>query len=199
MPVIMNKEHYRKKLLAARAKQPALQQKQKSSLIANNVIQSSIFQNAKKIAFYHAVRGEADPSSLSTSTSKQFYLPILAEEKNLGLVFAPINKQTQYKQNCFSIPEPIVDKSTLTPPTSLDLVIMPLSGFDLQGNRIGMGGGYYDRCFSFKLNKKTKPILLGFAFDFQEIVKKIEIESWDIGLDAIATESRLIIFNNDIP
>ena len=72
---------------------------------------------------------------------------------------------------------------------------MPLLGFDLKGNRLGMGGGYYDRCLAFKKSKVKKPILLGFAYDFQQ-VDLLSAEPWDIGLDAIATESQFIHFNN---
>lgn len=196
-PTKQNKDQIRKGLLDSRRKLSENEQHQKSLLIVENITESVILSKAKNIAFYHAVRGEADPSSLAIFPNKdlkQFYLPILSINKEQGLVFAPINAETQYKNNPFSIPEPLFKKEELINATELDLVIMPLLGFDLLGNRLGMGGGYYDRCFSFKNNRSIKkPILLGFAYDFQE-VSNFEAEPWDIPLDLLATESRFITF-----
>jgi len=187
-----HKDKVRKPLLALRAQLSKSEQQEKSAQIVEYIKRSNVFMQSKKIAFYHAVRGEADPQSLfnTTNDNQQFYLPLLSSDKNQGLVFAPIDKNTQYKNNPFSIPEPIVDTHELLDATELDLVIMPLLGFDLTGNRLGMGGGYYDRCFSFKHSNMIKPILIGFAYDFQKIESLIA-EPWDIGLDMIATESSL--------
>lgn len=187
-----NKDGIRKSLRHKREQLSAQEQQEKSALIINNVRQSDIYKQATKIALYHAVRGEADPSDLMDS-SKQFYLPILSTNKDQGLVFAPIDENTQYKNNEFEIPEPIVDSDEFINAETLDLVIMPLLGFDNQGNRLGMGGGYYDRCFSFKKQQPDKPILMGFAYDFQQ-VEVLSAESWDIGLDMVATESQLTHF-----
>ena len=192
-----NKDKIRKILLHKRSLLTKQEQKQKSSLIINNIKQSDEFKHAQNIAFYHAVRGEADPYDLmppySTNPNKNFYLPIISLTEEKSLVFAPINDDTQYKNNHFSIPEPIVESSELISAKDLDLVIMPLLGFDNRGNRLGMGGGYYDRSFSFKQSKIRKPILLGFAYDFQQVDLLIP-EKWDIGLDILATESQFVHF-----
>jgi 5-formyltetrahydrofolate cyclo-ligase len=185
-----SKDGIRTSLRHKREQLSAQEQQQKSALIINNVKQSDIYEQATKIAFYHAVRGEADPSDLMDS-SKKFYLPILSTNKDQGLVFAPIDENTQYKNNEFGVPEPIVEPDEFINAETLDLVIMPLLGFDNQGNRLGMGGGYYDRCFAFKKQQPDKPILMGFAYDFQQ-VEALSAEPWDIGLDMIATESQLI-------
>ena len=188
----INKDEIRKPLLALRAQLSKSEQQEKSAQIVEHIKQSDIFIQSKRIAFYHAVRGEANPAGLfnNTNDSQQFYLPLLSADKNQGLVFAPIDQNTQYKNNAFSIPEPIVDTHALLDAKELDLVIMPLLGFDLTGNRLGMGGGYYDRCFSFKQAQPKKPVLMGFAYNFQQL-DEINAEPWDIGLDMIATESGL--------
>ena len=161
-----------------------------SSAIAENVKNSDEFKNAKRVGFYHSVRGEADPSSLQ-SDDKQFYLPVLSKNKDEGLVFIELNQETQFENNKFAIPEPIYDEDKIVAGRSLDLVLVPLLGFDNQGHRLGMGGGFYDRCFAFKKQSNTKPILMGYAYDFQE-VDRLKPESWDVDLDLIATESGLI-------
>jgi len=187
------KDKIRKELLLKRGKLTATEQQQKSELIVKHVKQSESYKQATKIAFYHAVRGEADPSALMNN-EKQFYLPILAKNKDQGLVFAPIDQNTRYKNNQFSIPEPIVDDQDLIDAKSLDLVIVPLLGFDLAGNRLGMGGGFYDRSFAFKKSATKKPVLMGFAYDFQQ-VDALSIEPWDVGLDAVVTESQFLDFS----
>jgi len=194
-----NKDKLRKPLLQQRSLLSTSEQKKMSAQIIEHIKKSDAFKQSRKIAFYHAVRGEANPAGLqqcnagsdkNTDSFKQFYLPILSPNKGQGLVFAPINKHTQYKKNTFSIPEPIVDSYELINAEELDLVIMPLLGFDLAGNRLGMGGGYYDRCFAFKQLKPKNPVLMGFAYDFQQL-DEINAEPWDISLDMIATESVL--------
>ncbi len=194
---INNKDKIRQILSHKRSRLTTQEQQQKSELIVKNIKQSSEFIQAKNIALYHAVRGEADPSGLVSSNftnlNKQFYLPVISLNKENNLVFAPINESTEYKHNSFSIPEPIVKNSKLINTEDLDLVIMPLLGFDNKGNRLGMGGGYYDRCFAFKKLQTNKTILMGFAYDFQQLAS-LNAEPWDIGLDILATESQFIHF-----
>jgi len=161
-----------------------------SAAIAKHVKQSDAYQNANRIGFYHSVRGEADPSSLQTD-DKQFFLPVLSKNLDEGLVFIELNDETQFENNKFAIPEPIYDEEKIVAGKSLDLVLVPLLGFDRKGHRLGMGGGFYDRCFAFKKQSNIKPILMGYAYDFQEI-EELQPESWDVDLDLIATESAII-------
>jgi len=186
-----NKEEIRKTLLEKRRLLSSQKQYDKSLQIVNKVKQCEVYKTANKIAFYHAVRKEADPESLSNDTVKQFYLPILSPNKSQGLLFAPVNANTQYQNNKYAIPEPVCNHEELVAAETLDLIIMPLLGFDKHGNRLGMGGGFYDRSLAFKKKQMKSPILIGFAYDFQE-VESLETEAWDIGLDFIATESRLL-------
>jgi 5-formyltetrahydrofolate cyclo-ligase len=69
--------------------------------------------------------------------------------------------------------------------------MLPLVGFDASGNRMGMGGGYYDRTFSFKSLKKglRGPTLIGLAHEIQR-VEELPVESWDIPLTAIVTDQK---------
>ena len=188
------KQIIRKQLLQQRKSLGSKQQIQASKAIAQHLINSKSYKNAKKIALYQAVNFEADPASLQIDSQKQFYLPVLAKDKKQGLLFAPRHDNSKYTLNQFSIPEPVCPEQELLKGEQLDLVVVPLLGFDCQGNRLGMGGGFYDRSFSFK-NKKpstlSKPILIGFAYAFQEI-EKIETESWDVKLDFIITENGVI-------
>ncbi|MGD4317440.1 5-formyltetrahydrofolate cyclo-ligase, partial [Xanthomonas citri pv. citri] len=73
---------------------------------------------------------------------------------------------------------------------ALDVLFMPLVAADKIGNRIGMGGGYYDRTLA---KAKNKPLKIGWAYDFQ-LVDKLDSNPWDIKLDALITPSKLWIF-----
>ena len=193
-----NKSKLRENLIERRKQLSAKSQAQMSKNIIKQLKPVDAFKNANNIAIYLAVRGEADPHILidqSYKESKHYYLPVLSQNKDEGLVFAPINSNTRYKDNRFKIPEPIYSQNELISAHDLDLVIMPLLGFTKEGTRLGMGGGYYDRCFSFKNKGIRKPFLLGFAYDFQEL-GTITAEPWDIPLDMVATESQFIYVNN---
>jgi 5-formyltetrahydrofolate cyclo-ligase len=75
----------------------------------------------------------------------------------------------------------------------MDLIFMPLVGFDKNKNRLGMGGGFYDKTLSFKLKSKNYqvPKLFGLAFDCQE-VDYLDSKPWDVPVDGIVTPTRFI-------
>ena len=188
----MNTEQLRNQLKRQRSQQTKQQQSQRSKQIANNLSQSSVYSTAKHVALYLPVNGEADPRSLvsgNTDPERKFYLPVLSPTGNKQLLFHQWDKNTQFTNNIYGIPEPITSNSSF-PATQLDLVIMPLLGFDTQGNRLGMGGGYYDRTFAFKLADKAinKPLLVAYAYAFQEC-NKLYAQSWDVPFDYYSTEN----------
>jgi len=171
-------------------------QAEKSKKIIETVENSKAYKHAKNIGTYHSVKGEANPADLihkaqREKAEKVFYLPVLSSDKQQGLLFGQLTPTTKFKNNRFAILEPIFEESDLVSGEQLDLVLIPLLGFDKNGNRLGMGGGFYDRCFAFKKDKKNKTILMGFAYDFQEI-DELKPETWDVRLDLIATETQLI-------
>lgn len=165
-------------------------------LLCERIAASRAFQKSKHIAFYLTNDGEIDLSLLikhAWQQGKQCYLPVLAEPNTQRLWFIPYTPDTKLKNNRFGIPEPIHSyKTRLRKTLSLDLILMPLVAFDQQGNRVGMGGGFYDRTLAFLRQRKYwhKPNLLGVAYEFQK-QKKLETNPWDIPLQAIATEKCL--------
>lgn len=188
------KDELRAQLKKQRRSLSTLQQQEKSSQITSQVVKSLPFKNAQQIAFYYAVSNEANPQffDLPEETRKEFYLPVLSTLKTQSLLFSPVNQESKFQLNKYAIPEPICSNNKLITGNTLDLVIVPLLGFDISGNRLGMGGGYYDRSFSFKnKSQKNKPILMGFAYAFQE-VENLLTEDWDVKLDYIATENGII-------
>lgn len=159
---------------------------------ADHFAKTRLFMNSNRIAFYMANDGELDPSYLMANAwamGKDCYLPVLMHTHNKSLLFAPYEPDAPMTYNQFGIPEPAVAARHKIKARNLDLIIMPLVAFDKRGNRIGMGGGYYDRTLAF-LNARTqwhKPRLVGIGYSFQE-TPSINSESWDVPLSYIATE-----------
>lgn len=169
------------------------QQQSYSQQICQQLLSSKLLKDAKHIAIYLPVRGEADPTLMlcKQGADKQFYLPVLSPTQKNHLAFAKYDQKTPMKLNRFKIPEPNVDDSELlNNPEKLDCVVMPLVGIDPKGNRIGMGGGFYDRTFAFRKGIKSKPFLIGFCYDFQMIAEQIP-QAWDVPADAIVTQSNI--------
>ena len=120
----------------------------------------------------------------------QLYLPKLFEDGSNQLHFVRYDQNSRMAKNCFGIPEPISNEKI--PIDELELIFMPLTAFDLQGNRLGMGGGYYDRTLAKALNKNT--LFIGLAYDFQQI-PACPVDTFDQPLDMVLTPTRAIEFN----
>jgi 5-formyltetrahydrofolate cyclo-ligase len=124
---------------------------------------------------------------------KQVFVPVIVA-KSEPLKFEVWTRDTEVRNNRFNIREPEASANSISP-TDLDLVITPLVAFDGQRNRLGVGGGYYDRTFEFLNNVATKSrqtILVGLAYELQRI-KKIDASKHDVKLDAVVTESGALI------
>ena len=165
-------------------------------LLCERIAASRAFKQSKHIAFYLTNDGEIDLSLLikhAWQQGKHCYLPVLAEPNTKRLWFIPYTPNTKLINNRFGIPEPIhTNRMRLRKTLSLDLILMPLVAFDPQGNRVGMGGGFYDRTLAFLRQRKYwhKPTLLGVAYDFQK-QEQLKTNQWDVPLQAVATEKDL--------
>ncbi len=165
----------------------------KSVEICNRLAELDSFKSARHVAAYLAFDGEADPMELMISSvdrGKHVYLPIIVGQSE-PLVFAPWTRSTTLVKNRFDILEPEVDQADLITADKLDLVVCPLVAFDETLNRIGVGGGYYDRTFAFvnQAADDKQVQLVGFAFELQKL-DSIEPKPWDVRLDAVVTESQ---------
>jgi len=168
-----------------------------SKAIAERIRSFKFSKELTKIGIYYAVNNEVDVHPLCEilwQENKRVYLPIVEKKK---LLFGEYRNTSNLKNNRFKIPEPIVGLESQISAFELDLIFMPLVAFDPMGNRIGMGGGFYDRTLDNKQldNDLKKPILVGVAYEFQK-QNQIQPNSWDIPLDMIFTESK--IYHSDI-
>ncbi len=162
---------------------------------------SALF-SSRHIAFYVATDGEIDPCYLLNEAHQQrrtCYLPCIKPDFHRPiqnrLLFARTNAANSLVPNRFGIPEPDLKRQQLIPAQALDLVFLPLVAFDLNGNRLGMGKGYYDRTFEFTKSGNCwhRPLLVGLAHECQKSEALVS-NAWDIPLDAIVTNQKMYTF-----
>jgi 5-formyltetrahydrofolate cyclo-ligase len=184
----------RQRLRAQRTDLPARERAVAAAALAASLEQLPEFLVDARIAGYWAVRGElplhAAFASLRTR-GQQYALPILGDDEQLR--FAPWQPGQDLRSNRFGIPEPDIPAAASWKPQEIDVVLVPLVGFDRRGNRLGSGGGWYDRSFAFlrELSRPARPLLVGIGYHFQEVAE-LAPESWDVPMDFIATDKKLI-------
>lgn len=155
-------------------------------------------QRARRVALYLPNDGEIDPRPLLDWFSRRgtrVYLPVLRPLSDNRLWFVRYDDATPMSVNRFNISEPHTrlnaHRARRLPPWGLDVVLMPLVGFDRQGNRLGMGGGFYDRTFAFTRRQRPAPHLIGLAHAGQE-VNQLPNQPWDVPLNAIVTDRSIL-------
>ncbi len=162
--------------------------------VAASLEQLPEFLTDPRIAGYWAIDGELPLHSVVASLQRRgqrYYLPRLAGPRLLR--FAPWHPGVAFEPNRYGIPEPACAEGDLVEPSALDVVLVPLLGFDRRGHRLGYGGGYYDTSFAF-LRERTEvaqPVYVGIGYAAQEL-DVIEASPWDVALDYVATENELI-------
>lgn len=177
----------RQELISTRKNLPSSTIKHSARQLARYIESFQSYKNAKSIATYLPVNGEADPSQIIHSAwldGKSVYLPVIEGER---LLFAPYCSNSKLVTGKYRIPIPEHSPAERLSPKELDLVIVPLVAFDHKLNRVGMGGGFYDKTFSFRQNNTEKPSLIGIAHDLQRVTT-IEAQPWDIPMDGVISE-----------
>ena len=173
----------RRRLLTAGERQRAAQR------LARRLRASTLLYRARRVGLYLPADGEIDPwPALRRGTGhRQCFLPVLDPLRPGILRFAPWTPGRPMRANRFGIPEPRFRYSELVPVWSLDLILMPLVAWDRHGNRLGMGGGFYDRTLADMDRRPLRPRLAGVAYRFQE-VPRLESRWWDVPLDGVLTD-----------
>lgn len=153
-----------------------------------------LFARSRQLALYLPNDGEIDPTPLldiALQQHKHCYLPVLSPAADNTLWFVRYDHTTPMHTNRFGIAEPVADPARCIAAGELDLVLLPLVGFDDRGRRLGMGGGFYDRTFAFCLQQPERnPRLLGLAHQCQQVAQ-LDSAAWDVPLHAIVTDQAL--------
>jgi 5-formyltetrahydrofolate cyclo-ligase len=182
------KQQLRRRLRARRRQLSPLQQRHAALALRDVIARRPEFRRARAIALYRAADGEIDPLPLvrlARRLGKRPYLPVLRPGGRLG--FVAWRSGARLRRNRFGIAEPV---GAPLAPQRLDLVLLPLVAFDHRGGRLGMGGGFYDRTFAWRIKagiSRRKPLLVGVAHAFQQVAC-LPREAWDVPLAAVATE-----------
>ncbi|WP_312144022.1 MULTISPECIES: 5-formyltetrahydrofolate cyclo-ligase [Stutzerimonas stutzeri subgroup] len=182
----------RRKLRHARRQLTPAQQRLAARRLYRQLAQHPRFRRARHIALYLPNDGEIDPRLLLQAAQrrgKATYLPVLNPWPRTRMVFQRIEPGEQLRRNRFGILEPVIRTARQRRAWALDLLLMPLVGFDGKGGRLGMGGGFYDRSLAYRAMRKKshKPTLLGLAHECQR-VDRLPLESWDVALQATVTD-----------
>ena len=175
----------RQQIRKTRANLTALQQQQAEDSITQQALAFIEERNAQHIALYVSFDGEISTDKLIKNLwaqDKHVYLPVLHPFNPNHLLFLRYLPDTPMLKNKFGIWEPKLNVQNVLPLDELDILFTPLVAFDKQGNRLGMGGGFYDRTLQNWQNSSFIPV--GLAHQCQQ-VEQLPTEAWDVPLHRI--------------
>jgi 5-formyltetrahydrofolate cyclo-ligase len=175
----------RRSLRSLRRTISSAQQQRAAQRLSTHLVRLPPFWRSKNIAAYWANDGEISLQpviEIAWRAGKQIFLPII--RSNHSMEFHLYKRGDPLHRNQFGIAEPR-QSSRLAVVSELDLIIAPLVGFDGCGNRLGMGGGFYDRAMG--TGNRAGPRLIGAAHSMQR-VEALNPEPWDQPLQAVVTE-----------
>lgn len=149
-------------------------------------------QRARCIAAYMAHRGEMSCEPIiewARGRGASVLLPVVVGRH---MRFTPCHPGETLTPNRWEILEPERRPRRWVSAIRPSVVLMPLVAFDSAGNRLGQGGGYYDRAFAFRRASKNwrRPLLVGLAYEFQQ-VDRLNAKPTDVPLDAVLTERQV--------
>ena len=187
----------RQRVRAARREMPPAARTAADRAIASQILRSPEFRSAQRIALFLAFDGEPSMHRVIAAAAergKRVYAPVLTGGK---MHFAELDTGGALATNFFGILEP---GGIRIDARELDLVLTPLVTFDDRGVRVGVGRGYYDRCFRFLLNRRhwRHPKLLGVAYELQRAPRLVR-QPWDVLLAGVVTEAGVRRFGDPGP
>ena len=191
----MTRQELRRKLQQIRRSLPQDYAEQAGMAVADAVEQRlhGLEPTQTTVAVYHCFAGELPTQPLIERLWEhgfQTVLPVLHPFAKGHLLFLRYTPDTRMTQNKYGIEEPELRVDNVVPLTDIDVLLLPLVGFDEKGNRLGMGGGYYDRTLAHWYNGHTPHLFpIGLSYDEQR-VSELPVEAWDIPLPEIITPGK---------
>ena len=182
----LEKDKIRQEILEKRNNLSTEEVEKKSDLIIQNL--ENFIKNAENIMIFMDMKNEVRITKLmELYPEKSFFIPKITDSKNREM---KINKYEENELVLHKFGYYESSSSDFYNENILDIVIVPAVVFDLEKNRIGFGGGYYDT-FLKKIREENKKILfIGICYDFQ-IIEKVPAEEHDVVLDFVVSESRI--------
>lgn len=185
----------RRALRQARRALSPREQRRHAAGLTRHLGRELAFLGACRLAAYWPADGELDPRPLLESArrrGRRIFLPVLRPGAAARLWFVRHQPGEPLRPNRYGIPEPLRRREHIQLARDLDLLLVPLVGFDPDCNRLGMGGGFYDRTLAYLRHRPhwRRPRLIGIAHECQRL-ERLDPRPWDIPLDAVATERRI--------
>jgi 5-formyltetrahydrofolate cyclo-ligase len=191
------KKRLREKLLKRRDTIPQEKKVLKESSIEKRLFELDVFRKAESILMYVSFRSEVDTRGYLQdiiASGKKLVLPVVNSRQKV-LKLYEIKDMSELVPGYMGIPEPEIRENRRVTLNEIEVVIIPGSGFDRKGNRLGYGGGYYDRLLSYESKQlaKVEHHIPTVALAFEEqISTDIPAEPHDIKVDMIVTDERII-------
>jgi len=187
----------RRELRAHRRAIPAPERIAAAEALAERLLSLPFAPTSGYVAGYWAMDGEIALHAWQLRLPRGciYCLPLLHDDGRLR--FAPWRPGDALVSNRHGIPEPDIAPDALLPAEAMALVVLPLVGFDRNGHRLGMGGGWYDRSFALRHARHERaapPWLVGAAFAVQQ-TDALAPADWDVALDAVCHESGTLLFD----
>jgi 5-formyltetrahydrofolate cyclo-ligase len=165
--------------------------------IRATLVRLGVFRRGAHVALYLPMRGEVDVRpclEVARRHGSHLYVPRVVSRRRRQMIFAPWQEDGVHRSNAFGILEPD-SAAGARPVIGLDVVVLPLVGFDSSGNRLGMGAGFYDRALRRRLDRRAtwrRPRLIGVAYACQQL-PVIPASPWDVPLDLVVTDRGVIV------
>ncbi|MCX4065426.1 5-formyltetrahydrofolate cyclo-ligase [Pseudomonas sp. S1Bt30] len=196
-PAPLSRPQLRRLLRKARRALTPSKQREAAQGLYRQLAQHPLFRRSRHISLYLPTDGEIDPRLLLRAAQrrgKATYLPVLSAWPRTKMVFQRVRPGEKLLPNRFRILEPRGNIRQQRKLWALDLVLMPLVGFDDEGGRLGMGGGFYDRSLAYLARRQhwRKPTLLGLAHECQK-VDRLAQASWDVPMVGTVTDKQWYI------
>jgi 5-formyltetrahydrofolate cyclo-ligase len=192
-----SKTHIRRELRRARNAVPELVRVQAAARAVQFALRHRLLHRKRRAGFYIPAKGEFDCLPLigrALLMGMACYLPMVPPSRQKKLWFSKLGDGPHWALNRYGIPEYVRHNGRIRV-SGLDILFLPLLGFDQQGYRMGMGGGYYDSSLAYLAKRRhwRRPLLIGLAFESQGLAQ-LPTDPWDIPLDAVITERGFVRF-----
>jgi 5-formyltetrahydrofolate cyclo-ligase len=187
------RQAYRRQLKTARDQLSTSEQTSAAYDLVDQVMAQPEVQQAETLAAYFSFGSELNTEPLLQAlldAGKRIALPVLHPFTPGHLLMLHYDSNTRLVDNRFGIPEPALRCPDVVPFTDINCLLTPLVGFDAVGNRLGMGGGFYDRTLTgWHQGRYPSLSVFGLAHDCQ-FVEALPTEPWDVPLPGVITPSR---------
>lgn len=187
----LSKKNLRKRIISLRDSVSRNLRDIKSRIIALKLFESEYYKNAGCILLFYSFGSEVDTRPVidnALSDNKRIILPRI-KDKNIIETYFVTNPEKELQSGYFGIMEPVPERCKKASPGEADLALIPGVCFDRKLNRLGYGGGFYDRLIP-ELNKEVLKISL--CFDMQ-VIENVPVSDYDMKIDMIITEKEILI------